>query len=42
MDKAIFEFEKALKERKEYEKELKSKGAKEYKAFRRSDYEKDL
>ena len=42
MDKIIYEFEKALKERKEYEKELKAKGAKEFKAYRRSDCEKDL
>lgn len=42
MDKTIYEFEKALKERKEYEKELKEKGAREFKAYKKKDCDREL
>lgn len=42
MDKTIYEFEKALKERKEYEKELEEKGAREFKAYKKKDCDREL
>ncbi len=42
MDKTIYEFKEALIERKEYEKELKEKGAREVKALKKTSYDKEL
>lgn len=42
MDKTIYEFKEALRERKEYEKELKEKGAREFKAYKKKDCDREL